>query len=86
MSKHQKVFMRILAGGSDDNIPFDDLCSLLRHLGFVERTRGSHHIFARPGVQELINLQRPGRQAKGYQVRQVRAILVKYDFQTGGAE
>jgi len=49
-------------------------------LGFVERIRGSHHIFRRPGIDELINIQRDGSNAKPYQVRQIRAVLVKYQF------
>jgi len=40
--------------------------------------RGSHHVFRKQGVQELINLQRDGSKAKAYQVRQVRSILLKY--------
>ena len=48
------------------------------HLGFVERTRGSHHVFRREGVVELVNLQREGKHAKVYQVRQVRAVILRY--------
>jgi hypothetical protein len=40
--------------------------ALLLHLGFEERTRGSHHIFRRAGIEERINLQREGSQAKPY--------------------
>lgn len=40
--------------------------------------RGSHHIFVREDVDELINLQRDGSDARPYQVRQVREILVRY--------
>jgi hypothetical protein len=47
-------------------------------LGFHERTRGSHHVFVKDGVTELINLQREGQLAKPYQVRQVRAIIAGY--------
>ena len=47
-------------------------------MGFEERTRGSHHIFRKQGVEEKINLQRDGNKAKVYQVRQVRAIILKY--------
>jgi hypothetical protein len=47
-------------------------------LSFEERTRGSHHVFIRPGVEELINLQRDGNMAKPYQVRQVRTVLTRY--------
>ena len=78
MGRHDKLLARILRGGADANVAFDDLRALLRHLGFEERTRGSHHVFRRAGVEELINLQRDGDKAKVYQVRQVRAVLTKY--------
>ena len=47
-------------------------------MGFVERVRGSHHIFRKEGVRERITLQRDGSHAKPYQVRQVRQVVVKY--------
>ena len=71
---------RILLGGSEANIRFNDLRRLLIRLGFNERVRGSHHIFRKPGVDERINLQGDGGMAKTYQVRQVKAIIVKYHF------
>ena len=37
MGKHEKLVIRILRGSSDANIAFDDLCRLLRRLGFDER-------------------------------------------------
>ncbi len=64
---------------------FNDLRSLLIRLGFDERIRGSHHLFVKKGVEELINLQREGKNAKPYQVRQVRAILKRYRL-AGGDE
>ncbi len=78
MSKYDKLLLQILRGTSDANIPFEDLCQLLRRHGFEERTRGSHHIFRKEGVEEKVNLQRQGNRAKVYQVRQVRAIILKY--------
>ena len=78
MSKYDKFLSQILSGRSDANIPFDDLCQLLRRLGFEERIRSSHHIFRKDGVEERINLQRDGSKAKVYQVRQVRAIILSY--------
>ena len=80
MDKHEKLLLQILRGGSDANIRFQELCALLHHLGFAERTRGSHHLFHMPGVEELINLQRDGSKAKAYQVRQVRAVLLRYNL------
>jgi predicted RNA binding protein YcfA (HicA-like mRNA interferase family) len=84
MSEHDRLLLRILRGTSDANIPFDGLCQLLRRLGFVERIRGSHHIFTKEGVEEILNLQPKGRQAKPYQVKQVRRVILKYHF--GGSE
>jgi hypothetical protein len=35
-------------------------------------------MFRKEGVVEKVNLQREGNKAKVYQVRQVRAVLLKY--------
>jgi hypothetical protein len=78
VSKAAKTIAQILGRRADANIKFDDLRVALRHLGFSERIRGSHHSFSKPGVVQLINLQRDGSHAKAYQVRQVRAILVEH--------
>jgi hypothetical protein len=69
---------RLLSGRADAAFDFDELRRLLHHLGFDERVRGSHHIFTRDGVQEILNLQPRGRYAKPYQVKQVRAVALKY--------
>jgi hypothetical protein len=78
MGKHEKLLLQILRGASDANVPFDGLCALLRHLGFDERVRGSHHIFSRDGVEEILNLQPAGAKAKAYQVRQVRGVILRH--------
>ncbi|MEG4849441.1 type II toxin-antitoxin system HicA family toxin [Microcoleus sp. B5-D4] len=83
MSQPDKLLAKILLGNSDANIPFAQLCQLLRRLGFEERIRGSHHIFAKDGVEEILNLQPKGSQAKAYQVRQIREVILKH--QLGGA-
>ena len=56
----------------------DLMICVLERLGFEQRTKGSHHIFRKAGVEEKINLQRDGNTAKPYQVNQVRAILSKH--------
>lgn len=84
MGKHEKTLLKLLRGGSDANIGFDDLRGLLLHLGFEERVRGSHHIFFKSGIEELINVQRSGSKAKPYQVKQVRAVIT--DHGLGGPE
>ena len=78
MSRHAKVFGHIMAGRSDSNVMFGDLCSLLTRLGFDLRVRGDHHIFTMTGVEEIINLQPKRGMGKAYQVKQIRNILAKY--------
>ena len=72
-----KTLSRVLGGTSDAAIRFEDLCSLLERLGFEVRVKGSHHVFRLAGVEEMINLQRDGNKAKPYQVRQVRAVILR---------
>lgn len=61
---------------------FESLCSTLKWLGFQEHIRGSHHIFTRAGVAEILNLQPKGSHAKAYQVKQVRRVIL--DYKLGG--
>ena len=77
MDRHERLRQTVLGGRSDANIRFGDLRALLIQLGFSERVRGSHHLFNKDGIAELINIQSRG-QAKPYQVRQVRNIILKY--------
>ncbi|HEX8632989.1 MAG TPA: hypothetical protein VF703_02440 [Pyrinomonadaceae bacterium] len=84
MSKYEKLLLQILRGTSDANVPFDGLRGLLKHLSFDERIRGSHHIFTKEGIEEILNLQPLGSKAKAYQVKQVRGVILKYGL--GGVE
>lgn len=86
MAKYDKLLDRILRGASDANIAFEDLRRLLKRLGFAERIRGDHHIFFKDGVEEILNLQPKGAQAKAYQVKQVRGVIVKYRLAGGSNE
>lgn len=76
--RDNELQQRILSGRADANVRFDDLRRFLLRLGFVERVRGSHHTFRREGVRERINLQRDGSDAKPYQVRQVRHVILTH--------
>ncbi|HEX2187944.1 MAG TPA: type II toxin-antitoxin system HicA family toxin [Longimicrobiaceae bacterium] len=86
MSRFEKVLLRVLRGASDSNLAFDDLRHLLQQLGFEERIRGSHHIYTRDGVEEILNLQPKHGQAKPYQVRQVRMTILRYRLGGGDDE
>ena len=78
MGKYHLLLLTILRGTSDANIAFDDLCHLLTRMGFDQRVRGSHHLFRKTGIEEMINLQRDGNKAEPYQVRQVRTVLLRH--------
>lgn len=78
--KPRRLLTRVL-GGDVGNVAFDDLLRLVEALGFHQvGGRGSHRVFARPGVTELVNLQDDGGQAKRYQVRQVAALIRQYSL------
>ena len=78
MPNYERLLRRILSGQSDANIRFSDLCHLLIRLGFHERIKGSHRIFYRDAIEEIINIQPDGSHAKRQQVRQIRELLSKY--------
>ncbi len=78
MARPHKLLERILRGDSDANIPFSAMVQLLKHLGFEERIKGSHRIFFRGGIAEILNLQPRGNKCKPYQVKQVRSVIINY--------
>jgi predicted RNA binding protein YcfA (HicA-like mRNA interferase family) len=78
--RRKRTMARVLGGQADSSIRFEELCSLLVRLGFHSRTRGSHRIFWRDGIEELINVQTAGENAKPYQVKQVRMVILKYNL------
>jgi predicted RNA binding protein YcfA (HicA-like mRNA interferase family) len=82
MSRFDKLLLKLLRGTADASFAFDDLRYILLKLGFDERLSGSHHVYRKSGVAERITLQPSGKDAKPYQVKQVRDVLVKYG--TGG--
>lgn len=52
MGKHEKVMEQILRGAADANIQFEDIRAMLLHMGFVERIRGSHHLYSPSHLSE----------------------------------
>jgi predicted RNA binding protein YcfA (HicA-like mRNA interferase family) len=79
MSSWKTTREKLLLGASDANLDFESVCTVLRHLGFSERqSRGSHRIFYKDGIIEIINLQPRGREGKPYQMKQIRQIMPKY--------
>ncbi|HEX6207352.1 MAG TPA: type II toxin-antitoxin system HicA family toxin [Actinomycetota bacterium] len=70
-----------LRRGAVSNVRFRDLVRLVEALGFeLQRTSGSHHIFAHPAVPELLNLQDVAGEAKPYQIRQLLRLMERYSL------
>ena len=78
MGKYEKLINKVLSGRQDASIQFSEAVALLQAFGFSLRTKGSHHIFYREGVAEIINLQPDSSKAKSYQVKQIRDLILKY--------
>jgi hypothetical protein len=78
MTRRDKSLDSLLRGNADSNIVFSELVAILKWLGFQERVRGSHHIFSREGVEDILNLQPRNGKAKPYQVKQVRSVITSY--------
>ncbi len=78
MTQISKFILKVILGNSDNSIEFEKLCGLLDSIGFKCRIKGSHHIFYKEGIEEIINIQPNGKLAKSYQVKQIRHLLLKY--------
>lgn len=79
MAKPSKVFERVMAG--QGAISFRDFERLLLALGFMlDRTSGSHRIYVHPRVTRPLSVQPKGKDAKSYQVRQLRVMIEEFDL------
>jgi hypothetical protein len=56
------------------------LQSFYIRLGKRFKIKGSHHIFYRDDIEEIINLQPDKNKAKAYQVKQVRNLILRYNL------
>jgi len=74
MGNWKKTLEKLMSGQADAGIGYDDLCHLLKRLGYTAKPSGSHNVFRKAGCQ-LINVQNSGGKAKSYQVAQIREIL-----------
>jgi predicted RNA binding protein YcfA (HicA-like mRNA interferase family) len=76
-SKHDPVLQAVLEARRP--IDFRKLEGLLGRLGFkLDRVRGSHRIYRHPRATRPLNLQPSGREAKPYQVRQLRDMIMEF--------
>ena len=79
MANPRKVLERVMEG--QGAIAFRDFERLLIALGFrLDRTSGSHRIYLHPAVGRPLSVQPRGKDAKPYQVRQLRAVIEEFDL------
>ena len=77
---NRRKLLKKIMGGSK-SIRFADMVNLVRGFGFeLSRTEGSHHIFFRTDIPELVNLQNVKGQAKPYQMRQFLRLVEKHNL------
>lgn len=83
--RRRKLLRKLLSGSK--NVRFAEVVACAEAFGFrLVRVRGSHHIYAHPDVPELVNLQDVHGQAKPYQIKQLLAIVERYNLQLEESE
>ena len=64
-----------------NNIRFNKLCNIAENFGFEFRGgKGSHRIYVKKGIKEMLNFQNVHGKAKPYQVRQLIKVIEKYNL------
>ncbi|MHB8267576.1 type II toxin-antitoxin system HicA family toxin [Bradyrhizobium sp.] len=77
MANVKKAYLKVIQG--QGTVAFRDVQRLLIALGFrLDRISGSHHIYLHPDVSRPINLQPAGKDAKPYQIRQLRDMIGEF--------
>jgi predicted RNA binding protein YcfA (HicA-like mRNA interferase family) len=77
MANVRNAYLNVIEGRG--SVSFRDLQRLLIALGFrLDRISGSHHIYLHMDVSRPINIQPAGKDAKPYQIRQLRDIIREF--------
>ena len=85
MASDKKTFEAVTSGSG--TVSFRDFESLLAKLGFrLDRVSGSHHIYIHPAVGRPFPIQPDGKDAKRYQIRQLRGIIRQHRLRLGPNE
>ena len=80
MSRWEALYEEVKNNPRD--VRFRDLCNLVERFGFVFRgRRGSHVVYGKKSVFEILNFQEVGGKAKPCQVRQFLKVVEKYHLQ-----
>lgn len=64
-----------------NNVRFDKLCRAVELFGFrFKGGKGSHRIYVRDGIKEMLNFQNVKGKAKPYQIKQFISVIDKYSL------
>jgi predicted RNA binding protein YcfA (HicA-like mRNA interferase family) len=78
MTKLRKLIDKLILGAP---LSFRELQQVLTGLGFsLERVAGSHHIYVHPAANRPISIQPDGKEAKRYQLRQLRDMIEEFNL------
>ena len=77
IAKKKEIYERFKQ--NPKNVRFDDLCKSAELFGFsFKGGKGSHRIYIKNGIKEMLNFQNVKGKAKPYQVKQFLNIVDKY--------
>lgn len=79
MDKIKKLFNKI--NNNPYYVRFNDICKLAKAFGFTYKGgKGSHRVYSRKGVREILNFQNVKGKVKPYQVKQYLKLIQEYNL------
>ena len=83
MTQRQELIEK--ARNNPAGVRFREICLLAEHVGFTRRGgKGSHVVYEKEGVEEILTFQDRKGMAKPYQVKQLLSVIGKYRLEAGG--
>lgn len=77
MTRRQKLVEKIK--NNPAGVRFQEICRLAEQLGFSKRGgKGSHIVYEKDGVEEILTFQDRKGMATPYQVKRLLAVIEKY--------
>lgn len=79
MGKLKKLFEK--ANNNPSDVRFGDICKLAGAFGFEYKGgKGSHKVYTKKGLEEILNFQEVSGKVKPYQVKQFLKIIQEHDL------
>jgi predicted RNA binding protein YcfA (HicA-like mRNA interferase family) len=79
MSKLKKLSDKVR--NNPKNVRFDEICKLAEAFGFnYKGGKGSHIVYSKKGIPDIVNFQNVNGMVKPYQVRQFLKIVEEFSL------